>query len=112
MTAALSYLHNNGIIYRDLKCENIILLHSGHIQLIDFGTAINTYDTADNMNMDGTGMRCKDMSGFKDCGTYATVHDNIDITNGDSSSADIRLIASGDSVGPVNMLRAKTLEGM
>lgn len=34
---ALDHLHASGIIYRDLKLENILMDHLGHIALTDFG---------------------------------------------------------------------------
>jgi serine/threonine protein kinase len=40
ISLALEYVHGQGLVFRDLKLENILVDEEGHIRLSDFGMAV------------------------------------------------------------------------
>ncbi|KAL4237519.1 protein serine/threonine kinase [Mactra antiquata] len=46
MVNAIEYLHNNQIVHRDLKCENLLLDNSNNVKVSDFGFA-RTFENGD-----------------------------------------------------------------
>eukprot|EP00912_Choanoflagellata_sp_UC4_P001136 UC4_evm8s704 len=42
MAMAIDHMHNQNIVHRDLKAENIMLDHNGDVKIIDFGLACDT----------------------------------------------------------------------
>ncbi|KAF8628972.1 hypothetical protein AX15_003612 [Amanita polypyramis BW_CC] len=47
--SALDYCHQNNVVHRDLKIENILISQTGNIKIIDFGLS-NLYDPIDQLS--------------------------------------------------------------
>lgn len=50
----IEYLHNKGIIHRDLKLENILIDEDGYLKIIDFGLAKILKNEEETMTFCGT----------------------------------------------------------
>ncbi|KAJ3201687.1 hypothetical protein HDU83_005408 [Entophlyctis luteolus] len=74
LVCAIDFLHRHGIIYRDLKPENVLLDSNGHIALTDFGLC------KENMNSNGV------TSTF--CGTAAYLAPEILVSEGYGMAVD------------------------
>ena len=51
---ALEHLHSHGILYRDLKPENVLITLDGHVCLTDFGLAMNREEKEGSSEVAGT----------------------------------------------------------
>ena len=45
--AALAFAHARGVIHRDIKAENILLIANGDLKIADWGVSIMDFDAAE-----------------------------------------------------------------
>lgn len=64
---AIKYLHSKGIIHRDIKSENIMLTDTGHIILIDFGSAKKLLNDSHNNNNNNNNVTTSSFVGTAEC---------------------------------------------
>jgi len=75
VVAALSYLHDRNVIFRDLKPENLMLTASGHLKMVDFGFAKQMSDDVQRT--------------FTRCGTQAYAAPEINTRKGHGKPVDL-----------------------
>ncbi|KAJ0974922.1 hypothetical protein J5N97_016887 [Dioscorea zingiberensis] len=67
---ALEYLHSLRVVHRDLKPDNLLIAHDGHIKLTDFGLSkvglINSTDDLSGPAVSGTSLLGEDEPQFSD----------------------------------------------
>lgn len=80
VTCAIEHLHNNLIIYRDLKPEHVMIDSEGHCQLVDFGFAKRFHQKDRTKNQ---------MKTYTNCGTPDYIAPEVLRGIGTSFEADI-----------------------
>lgn len=68
LVLALEYLHSQGVVHRDLKPDNILIAHDGHIKLTDFGLSkVGLINSTDDLSGPTNGVVLMEENIFENC---------------------------------------------
>eukprot|EP00250_Pteridium_aquilinum_P016985 c23395_g4_i1 orf=316-4593(-) len=68
LVLALEYLHSLSVVHRDLKPDNILIAHDGHIKLTDFGLSkVGLINSTDDLSGPTNGAVLLEESMFENC---------------------------------------------
>lgn len=82
---ALSYLHGQGHLHRDIKASNILIDSNGSVKLADFGVSTSIFESSSKQGMSSISPRLKEFTGTP----YWMAPEVIHSHNGYSLKADI-----------------------
>ena len=69
----VAYLHNNGVLHRDIKSNNIMLQPNGKIKLLDMGIASRMSDASDSTGFGTPAYMPPEQSEKRQCGRYTDI---------------------------------------
>lgn len=120
ITCALMYLHTMGLIYRDLKPGNVLLLQDGHIQLIDLGSVIDVQGLTLGVEKESDGMapifaaiarRESESSGLRTPPGDGTAMPNVEGVSIAQLDGELSLSSAENSSNVARLTRARSIVG-
>ncbi|GLJ53871.1 hypothetical protein SUGI_1150500 [Cryptomeria japonica] len=102
---ALEYLHMMGVIYRDLKPENVLIRADGHIMLSDFDLSLRC-DVIPTLETASETKNTHHMSRVHTCPSAPSYCNNTTTTTTGSSATTIAIKPSASSCMPLVQLRS------